>query len=105
MPFPNDDADALSILLRSHRSLGMATDTGVFIPFDHLADLTALCDKYDRIHLVRPWLASWQIQPRGDHSRTRGMALRSLDGWRLRFVRDTCQKLVFVLQDRRRRQV
>lgn len=59
--FPDDDADALAILLRIAH-LGWRQVPGT-ISFDNLADLAVLCDKYDMIHFVRPWLAKWQSRP------------------------------------------
>ncbi len=59
--FPDDDADALVILLRiAHLAWREVPET---ISFDNLAALAVLCDKYDMIHFVRPWLAKWQSRP------------------------------------------
>lgn len=62
IPLPDDDADALLIVLRiAHLAWREVPES---ISFDNLADLAVLCDKYDVIHLVRPWLARWQSRPR-----------------------------------------
>lgn len=59
--FPNDDADALSILLSiAHLGWHQIPES---ISFETLADLAVLCDKYDMIHFVRPWLPRWQSRP------------------------------------------
>ena len=59
--FPDDDADALSILLRIvHLGWRQVPRS---VSFETLADLAVLCDKYDMIHFVRPWLPSWHTRP------------------------------------------
>lgn len=59
--FPDDDADALLILLRIvHLGWRLVPES---ISSENLADLAVLCDKYDMIRFVRPWLARWQSRP------------------------------------------
>lgn len=59
--FPDDDADALLILLRIvHLGWRLVPES---VSSETLVDLARLCDKYDMIRFVRPWLAGWQSRP------------------------------------------
>lgn len=54
---PDDDPDALSILLHIvHLKFDLVTGPH---DFKKLLNLVVLCDKYDTVKLVRPWLCSW----------------------------------------------
>jgi hypothetical protein len=57
--FSEDDAEALLILLRiAHFKFAMVPQT---VDFTTLSNLAILCDQYDCVHLVKPWLSKWLI--------------------------------------------
>jgi hypothetical protein len=62
--FPEDDPDMLLILLRiAHLQFLVVPKS---IPFDWLVKITVLCDKYDCVGLVCPYIESW-MNPYIDH--------------------------------------
>jgi hypothetical protein len=62
--FPEDDPDMLLILLRiAHLQFH---DVPKSISFDWLVEIAVLCDKYDCVGLVHPYIESW-MDPWIDH--------------------------------------
>lgn len=56
---PEDDQNALLIILRiAHLHFNELPD--VLVVYEHLLQLAVLCDKYDTVQLVRPWISKWQ---------------------------------------------
>jgi len=59
--FLDDDPDMLLLLLRiAHLQFQELPSS---LTYRQLLGLAALCDKYDTVHLARPWLRQWE-QPR-----------------------------------------
>ena len=57
---PDDDSKALLILLlAAHLRF---QDVPEELSFEHLLEVCVLCDKYDCITLVRPWISRWQAR-------------------------------------------
>ncbi|OJD32813.1 nuclear pore protein [Diplodia corticola] len=57
IPFPDDDPDALAVLLNiAHMKFSLVPRTLEFETLLHLADLT---EKYDAINILRPWIKGW----------------------------------------------
>lgn len=55
--FAEDPAEALLILLNiTHFRF---TKVPLTLPLDTLSDIAILCDQYDCVHLVKPWLSEW----------------------------------------------
>jgi hypothetical protein len=55
--FAEDPAEALLILLNiTHLRF---TTVPLTLPLDTLSDIAILCDQYDCVHLVKPWLSQW----------------------------------------------
>lgn len=58
--FADDPAEALLILLNiTHFRF---TDVPTTIPEALLSDIAILCDKYDCVHLVKPWASQWLVR-------------------------------------------
>ena len=56
--FEDDDADALLLVLRiAHLKFSNLPAT---LNYKELLSLAIICDKYDLVHLVRPWLYKWE---------------------------------------------
>lgn len=57
--FGDDDASSLLLILRIvHFQFPMVPQV---ISFDNLYNLSILCDKYDIVTLIRPWLLQWVL--------------------------------------------
>lgn len=57
--FPDDDSDALLIILQiAHLQFSDLPDA--LLIYEHLLQLAVLCDKYNTVRLVRPWISKWQ---------------------------------------------
>ena len=55
--FPEDDLDALLIILRvAHLKF---RDLPESVSFDGLVNLAVICDRYDTVGVVRKWLPEW----------------------------------------------
>ena len=55
--FPEDDIDALLIVLRiAHLQFRQLPES---VTFKGLVDLAVICDKYDTVAVVRKWLPEW----------------------------------------------
>lgn len=55
--FAEDPAEALLILLNiTHFRFTVVPLT---LPLDTLSDIAILCDQYDCVHLINPWLSQW----------------------------------------------
>ena len=60
LSFEEDDADALVIILNiAHFQHDRVPDE---LAFQELVNLAALCDKYDCLRLMRPWMSPWLTQ-------------------------------------------
>ncbi|KAK0516482.1 hypothetical protein JMJ35_001085 [Cladonia borealis] len=58
--FPEDDPDALLCILRiAHLQFRKIPET---LDYAKLLNLAIICDKYDTVALVRPWVAKWEEQ-------------------------------------------
>lgn len=53
IPLPDDDAEALAILMAAAHAQDHLLPARV--SFDVLHALAVLCDKYDMAHVLRPW--------------------------------------------------
>lgn len=65
--FPDDDSEALLILLSAAHL--RFQDVPKDLSFEGLLNVCILCDKYDCITLVRPWIFQWkvgQVVPEGE---------------------------------------
>ena len=58
--FPDDDSEALLILLLAAHLRFQDVPQEVW--FQQLLNVCILCDKYDCITLVRPWISRWQAR-------------------------------------------
>lgn len=57
--FSEDDGEALLLLLRiAHFQFSKVPST---LEFEAILDVAILCDKYDCVGLVRPWLSLWLV--------------------------------------------
>lgn len=66
---PDDDPDTLLILLHiAHLKFDLVTGPRCF---SGLLKLAVLCDKYDTVKLVRPWLWSWLKTKPAEYCRPR----------------------------------
>jgi hypothetical protein len=73
LDFTDDLIDALLILLRiAHLQFDLVPST---LDKSMLAEVAILCDRYDCVKLVQPWLSSWI-------ENTWGVITRSHKGWR-----------------------
>jgi len=58
--FPEDDAEALLIvLLAAHLCYQEVPQSGV--GYKQLLEICIVCDKYDCIQLMRPWISNWEV--------------------------------------------
>ncbi|MCJ1451272.1 hypothetical protein MMC28_001608 [Mycoblastus sanguinarius] len=56
--FEGDDPDALLILLQiAHLQFRKLPES---LDYERLLNLAILCDKYDTVELIRPWVAKWE---------------------------------------------
>ncbi|KAF6235845.1 hypothetical protein HO173_006040 [Letharia columbiana] len=71
--FPDDDSDALLIILQiAHLQFSDLPDA--LLIYEHLLQLAVLCDKYNTVRLVRPWISKWQapLQAQAEECRQSG---------------------------------
>lgn len=55
--FPDDDPDALLVLLNiAHLNFDKLPET---MDFERLLNIAVLCDKYDMVRIIRPWMPKW----------------------------------------------
>jgi len=60
LDFAKDPAEALLILLNiAHLRF---TNVPTTLSLDLLSDVAILCDKYDCVHLVKPWVSQWLVR-------------------------------------------
>lgn len=59
LDFREDDADALLLLLRIAHLDFISVKTQLSIA--GLYNLAILCDKYDCVHLIKPWVDEWSL--------------------------------------------
>ena len=65
--FPEDDAEALLVLLlAAHLRYQEVPQT---LKYEQLLNLCIVCDKYDCVGLLRPWISKWEtaLKPLADH--------------------------------------
>lgn len=58
--FPDDDPEALLILLSAAHL--RFQEVPKHLSFERLLNVCVLCDKYDCITLVRPWIFEWKVR-------------------------------------------
>jgi hypothetical protein len=78
--FAEDPAEALLILLDiTHFRF---TKVPLTIPLQILSDIANLCDQYDCVHLVKPWLSQWLVdETTGWKSTLRGFGGSIREKW------------------------
>jgi hypothetical protein len=59
LDFREDDADALLLLLRIAHLDFVSVKKRMSV--GELYSLAILCDKYDCVHLIKPWVAEWSL--------------------------------------------
>ncbi len=76
--FPDDDPGALLVLLNiSHLNFDQLPTT---MEFDTLLNIAVLCDKYDMVKVIRPWIPKW-AEPLRSHALERGHEEYAFIAW------------------------
>ncbi|KAF2495659.1 hypothetical protein BU16DRAFT_527437 [Lophium mytilinum] len=57
--FPDDDEEALLVVLRVAHLHFLQLPPATPMPFHRLLDLAVICDKYDTVKIVRPFITAW----------------------------------------------